>query len=167
VWLNFRPCGVQIDRVQVARIKEDGSLDLWQEANNELLIIQWTFDPITAERNYGVYDLLGDMAQTRYIVQVRGHGKSGAVFIKNLWVSPAGFSNKPIKLAPLRDLDTAAWNEDDWRALQNWYMREHQFSTKAFFKEFNMMLWHADRNMQLIIKIGSENCLQSSSDKVN
>lgn len=162
VWLNFKPCGVVIDYVYVAEINEDGTLDPWQDANRELLIIQWTYDlpePGT-EPNYGTYDLLGDMAQTRYVVRIHGRGRTGTVFVKNLWVSPAGFSGKPIKLAPLRDLDSPEWNEDDWLALRNWYMTQHEFSSEKFFKDFRTMLWHADRQMQLNIKIGSESCQQ-------
>lgn len=162
MWLNFETNCVQIDRVYIAKIKEDGELDPWQDANSELLIIQWTYDlpePGTMP-NYGAYDLLEDMAQTRYVVRIAGRGVTGKNFVKNIWVSPAGFSTKPIKLAPLRDLDSPTWNEDDWLALTNWYLREHEFSDESFFKKYKTILWHADRQLQLNVKIGNESCLQ-------
>ncbi len=166
VWslrIAFNVCGVEIDSARMARIESNGDLGSWQQVNPQMTIIQWShFLPLEfgdRTATYGIFDLLADFGQTRYVLHLIGHSETKeGIFTKILWVSPVGLSMEPIAKAPLRDSrSTAKWSAEDAPEMLKW-IDGHTWSRNIFFREFKVLLRKTDKKLDLPVRFATKDC---------
>lgn len=168
VWslhISFILCGATLDSVRIAQVDLNGEIGPWQNANKELIIIQWSRNlPFKQGEDhlvkYTLHDLLADFGQTRYVLQLIGRGSmEDTRFSKFLWVSPVGLSKTPIPLAPIREDRDLDWTDEEHEESSSWYS-SHTWIHGRFFREFSLLVAKADKKLDLSIRVQSnlENC---------
>ena len=167
VWslrLSFEMCALDITMARMAQISPEGVLSPWRHINPNLFIIQWS-QRLPFEREeigdatYGLYDLLADYGQTRYVIQLVGNGsESGNIFTKFLWVSPVGLSSQVIPAAPIRkNRSLTEWTDEENQAMAAWF-RGHTLVHKNFLREFRMLMHKSDKKLEFVVKIKGGDC---------
>jgi len=155
--------------MNIAVLDVEGNISPWRIANPELTILQWNHViPIEPgeerETNYGLYDLLTDYGQTRYVIQLIGRGAPGTQFVKFFWVTPAGVSNESVDKPPIRaNRETAEWSDEDSDALLAW-INEHEYGHTYFLREFRGLLKKTDKKVEVIVGIKGSTCQEQGEN---